>query len=114
VRREAMPEATFERQYRTPYSEGYLLLDGEDRIGRAELHYTPNVVYCTLIVEREMEEDDLLDLIQQIDDEVVASASMPREDFIVTAYQGRDLGVYEDEFLEDDLEDDDDEEDEEE
>lgn len=101
-----MPEVTFERQYRTAYSEGYLLLDGEDRMGRAELHYTPSVVYCTLVVEREMEEEDLLDLIQQIDDEVVASASVPREDFVVTAYQGRDLGVYEDEFLDEDLDED--------
>lgn len=95
-----MPEVSMERQYRTPYSEGYLLLDGEDRLGRAELHYTPSVVYCTLIIERDMEEEDLLDLIQQIDDDVVISASVPREDFVVTTYRGQDLGVYEDEFPE--------------
>ncbi|MHB1131713.1 MAG: hypothetical protein ACYC4L_04925 [Chloroflexota bacterium] len=107
-----MPEVTFERQYRTPYSEGFLLLDGEDRVGRAELHYTPSVVYCTLVVERELEEEDLLDLIQQIDDDIVVSASVPREDFVVTAYHGHDLGVYEDEFLdEEDLEDEEEDED---
>lgn len=107
-----MPEATFERQYRTPYSEGFLLLEGEDRIGRADLHYTSSIVYCTLIVERELEEEDLLDLIEQIDDEVVFSAGVPRDDFVVTTYQGRELGVYEDEFFDEEDEEDEDEEEE--
>ncbi len=109
-----MAEVMFERQYRTASSEGYLILEGEERVGRAELHYADSVVYCTLIVEHEMEEEDLLDLIQQIDDDLVISASVVRDDFIVSAYFGRDLGVYEDEFVdEDDFEDDEDEDDDE-
>ncbi len=97
----------FERQYRTPYSEGYLLTDNDNTVGRLELHYAQTVVYCTLIVEEEMEEDDLLDLIQKADDELVTSAQVPREDFVVTVYQGKDLGVYSDDyFAEDDEEED--------
>jgi hypothetical protein len=97
----------FERQYRTPYSEGYLLTDNGNTTGRLELHYTQSVVYCTLIVEEEMEEDDLLDLIQKVDDELVTSAQMPREDFVVTVYQGKDLGVYSDDYFAEEEEDED-------
>lgn len=93
-----MEEITFERQYRTPYSEGYLLLHDDERLGRAELHFTPSVVYCTLLVERELDEDDLMDLIDQIDDEVVRTSSVPRDDFVVTVYHGREVGVYGDEY----------------
>ena len=95
-----MEEVRFERQYRTANSEGYLMFEGEDRLGRIELHFTPTVVYGTIVVEREVEEDDILDLIEQIDDELVLTADVPREDFVVSVYQGRDVGTYSDEFFE--------------
>lgn len=94
-----MERIRFERQYRTPYSEGYLMLDGDDRLGRLELHFTPSIVYCTLVVERGMSEDDILDLIQQADDELVLSADVVREDFVVTVYHGTDLGTYSDDYF---------------
>ncbi|HEX5416389.1 MAG TPA: hypothetical protein VFZ25_12040 [Chloroflexota bacterium] len=95
-----MEEARFERQYRTTHSEGYLIFEGGDRLGRLDLHYTPTVVYATLVVERELDEDDILDLIEQADDELVLTADVPREDFVVQVYQGRDLGTYSDEYFE--------------
>lgn len=94
-----MADIFFERQYRTPYSEGYILLEEDNKVGRVELHFTQTLVHCTLIVERELEEDDLLDLIQQIDDDLVLSAGVAREDFIVAVYQGRDLGTFEDDYF---------------
>src|SRR5262249_849974 len=78
----AVADIYFERQYRTPFSEGYVLLEGENKVGRVDLHFTQTIVYCTLIVERDFEEDDLLDLIQQVDDDLVLSAGVPREDFV--------------------------------
>jgi hypothetical protein len=51
-----------------------------------------------------MEEDDVLDLIEQADDELVLTADVPREDFVVSVYQGRDLGTYSDEYFEEDEE----------
>jgi len=97
-------EVRFERQYRTANSEGYLIFEGGDRLGRLELHYTPTVVYGTIVVERELEEDDILDLIEQADDELVLTADVPREDFVVSVYQGRDIGTYSDEFFEEEEE----------
>jgi len=96
----------FERQYRTPHSEGYLMFEGSDRLGRIELHFTPSVVYGTMLIERELEEDDILDVIEQADDELVMTADVPRDDFIVSVYQGRDVGTYSDDYFEDDEEDD--------
>ena len=100
-----MEDLRFERQYRTPHSEGYLLLDGADRLGRVELHFTSSVVYGTMVIERELEEDDILDVIEQIDDELVMTADVPRDDFIVAVYHGRDVGTYSDDYFEDDDED---------
>jgi len=97
-----MDEARFERQYRTTHSEGYLIFEAGERLGRLDLHYTPTVVYATLVVERELDEDEILDLIEQADDDLVLTADVPREDFVVQVYQGRDLGTYSDEYFEED------------
>lgn len=104
-----MENVRFERQYRTPQSEGYLVYQDEDRLGRLDLHYTSTVVYGTLIVERELEEEDLLDLIENADDTLVLTADVAREDFIVTAYQGREVGSYSDEYFEEEEEEDEEE-----
>ena len=97
-----MDDVRFERQYRTANSEGYLIFTGPDRLGRIELHYTPTVVYGTVLIEKELEEDDVLDLIEQADDELVLTADVSREDFVVSVYQGREVGTYSDEFFEED------------
>lgn len=91
-----MESPRYDRLCRTPSSEAYLLSDGDEPIGRIELHFTSSVVYGLLVLEREREEDQVLDLIEHIDDDLVWSADVAREDFIVTVYQGREVGVYSD------------------
>ena len=89
----------YDRQYRTPYSEGYHVLRADERIGRLDLHYTSTVVYGTLVLEQDVAEPELLALLEQIDEALVLSAEVPREDFLVTVYRGMELGLYSDEFL---------------
>jgi hypothetical protein len=86
----------YDRLCRTSSSEAYLLSQQEEPIGRIELHFTTNVVYGLLVIEREMPEEELLDLVEKIDEDLVWSADLPRDDFVVTVYQGREIGVYSD------------------
>jgi hypothetical protein len=90
----------FERQYRTPQSEGYHVLVGDARVAHLDLHYTQTNVYATLILEGPLEEAQILDLIERIDESIVLSAEVPREDLLVTVYQGTRKGLYTDEFVE--------------
>ena len=91
--------ASIFRQFRTPSSEGYYVTQGEERIGRVDLHFASDVVYATLVVEVDVDEDDVQDIIEQVDEELVLSADVPREDFLVTVYRGKDLGFYSDDFF---------------
>ena len=100
-----MDELRFERQYRTPNSEGYLMFSAGDRLGRLDVHFTSSVVYGTLVIERELEEEDILDVIEQADDELVMTADVARDDFIVSVYHGHDVGTYSDDYFEDEDED---------
>jgi len=99
-----MDEIHFERHFRTPYSEGYYIMQGNslqssNRLGTVDIHFTTPAVHGTLILERELEEADLTKLIEQIDEDLVLSADMPRDDFLVSVYVGKDVGFYSDEYF---------------
>ncbi|GCE12294.1 hypothetical protein [Tengunoibacter tsumagoiensis] len=99
-----MDDIHFERHFRTPYSEGYYIMQGSNlqsnnRLGTVDIHFTTTAVHGTLILERELEESDLTKLIEQIDEDLVLSADMPRDDFLVSVYVGKDVGFYSDEYF---------------
>lgn len=91
-----MQNLRYDRLCRTARSEAYLISQGEEPLARVDLHFTTNVVYGLLIIERELSEDEVLQLIDQVDDDLVWSADLPREDFVVSVYHGREIGVYSD------------------
>lgn len=95
-----MADYTFERQCRTPYSEAYLIIDGERRVGHIDLHFTQNIVYGTLATENNLTEEEIMDLIEIIDEELVSSADVAREDFIITVHKGHEVGVFSDDLFE--------------
>jgi hypothetical protein len=99
-----MDDIHFERHFRTPYSEGYYIMQGNtlqsnSRLGTIDIHFTTTAVHGTLILERELEEAELTKLIEQIDEDLVLSADMPRDDFLVSVYVGKDVGFYSDEYF---------------
>lgn len=99
-----MDDIRFERHFRTPYSESYYIMHGvgmqtNNRLGTVDIHFTSTAVHGTLILERELEEIELTKLIEQIDEDLVLSADMPRDDFLVSVYVGRDVGFYSDEYF---------------
>ena len=99
-----MDDIRFERHFRTPYSESYYIMQGSslqsnNRLGTVDIHFTTTAVHGTLILERELEETDLTKLIEQIDEDLVLSADMPRDDFLVSVYVGKDVGFYSDDYF---------------
>lgn len=105
-----MDDIHYDRICRTESSEAYLISQGDEPVARVELHYTHSVVYGLLIVEKDFSEDEVADLIAQIDDDLVDSADVPRDDFVVTVYRGQELGVYSDPDLAEEFDADEDEE----
>jgi hypothetical protein len=92
-------------------------MDRDNRIGRVDLHFATEKVYATIVLEREMTENEVATIIDEIDNNLVASATVKREDLNVWVYTGTEMGFFTDEdpYLEEEepeLEDDLDEEDE--
>jgi hypothetical protein len=99
-----MADYRFERQSLTPHSEQYLIVQGDQRVGRVDLHFTSSVVYGSLAVEEKLTENEIMELVDIIDEDLVTSADVPRDDFVVSVYQGREVGMFSDELFEEDLE----------
>ena len=86
-----MESPRFERVCRTSSSEAYLVVDGEEVVARVDLHFTTSVVYGVLIVERQLEPEALAELRREIDDELVQTADVPRDDFLLAVYRGEPI-----------------------
>ena len=91
-----MAEYYFERDCRTPHSESYTILEDEQSVGRVDLHFTSTIVHGTLCVLESLTSEEIQELIETIDEELVDSVGVSREELIVHVYQGREAGVFSD------------------
>ena len=83
-----METPRFERICRTACSEAYLVVAGEEVVARVDLHFTSGVVYGVMIVEGEIDDDTIAELRTEIDDELVQTADVSRDDFLLAVYRG--------------------------
>ena len=104
-----MATYSFERETRTPQSESFVIEREGDEVGRVDLHYAQTTAYATLCVTTDFDDDAIEDLIGEIDERLVMSWEPLRDDFIVTVWSGRELGVFSETGDDDDDDDDDDE-----
>lgn len=96
--RDQLDNLRFDRSFRTPSSEGYHVMLATERIATIDLHFTSLDVRCTLVIEKTMGREEIAHIIERIDEDLVLSADTPREDFIVTVFQGTEFGFFSDEF----------------
>jgi hypothetical protein len=88
------------RHVRTPHSEGYFLFQDEGkelptRLGSFDLHIEGKTYYGTLILEKRLGEKNLEFLLSLIENQLIEHAEV-REDFVLTVYQGKQVGYYSD------------------
>jgi len=89
-----MANFDFERECRTPHSECYTILDDDNAVGRVDIHFTSSVIHATLNITESLTTDDIQDLIDTIDEDLMDSLGITRQEVIVHVHQGRDLGVF--------------------
>ena len=68
-----MADYYFERECRTPNSEAYDILEDDAPIGRLDLHFANGAVHGTLCVSESLTREMIEELIQTVDDELVAA-----------------------------------------
>ena len=94
------PSLRYDRLYRTSSSEAYLVTVADMPLGRLDLHYAQGVVFGLLILDEEPGADVIGALTAQIDDDLVWTAGVARQDFVLTVYVGRELLTLDDDTRE--------------
>ena len=89
-----MSSFDFERECRTPNSECYTVLQDENAVGRVDIHFADPVVHATLNISENLTNEEIQDLVDTIDEDLVDSVGIARQEVIVHVHQGRDLGVF--------------------
>jgi len=93
----------YHRQARTTHSEQYEVMDGAQRLGHLDVHFGTREVYATLVLDDEPTDQTVNDIIEDIDENVVLSSDVARDDFVIRVYVGREVGLYSDELLRDEF-----------
>lgn len=89
-----MAQFFFDREARTAQSECYTVVTEESAVGRVDIHFADTVVHATLNVAESITTEEIQDLIDIIDEQLMDSVGITRQEVIVHVHQGRDLGVF--------------------
>lgn len=89
-----MAKYDFERECRTPHSECYTIVEDDNTVGRVDIHFAGTVIHATLNVAESLTTEAIQDLIDTMDEELMDSVGVTRQEVIVHVHQGRDLGVF--------------------
>ncbi len=96
-----MPDFSFEREVRTPYSEAYTISEDDRPVGRVDIHFAGDVVHVAIAVDESLTQEAIQEIIDTIDEDMVDAVGIGRECFVVHVFQGRETGVFsDDEFNE--------------
>jgi hypothetical protein len=78
-------------------------MEAEQRLGHLDLHYGAREVFATLVLDRDVSEEEALQLIENIDEDLVLSGEVARDDLFIRVYVGHEIGLYSDELMRDDF-----------
>ena len=70
------------------------MLKDENAAGRVDLHFADPVVHATLNIAENLTTEEIQELVDTIDEELLDSVGITRQEVIVHVHQGRDLGVF--------------------
>ena len=86
------------RVVRTPSSESFVIWQDDTRLGQVDLHYGWDIIHATLLIEKDLSEDEQAALVELIDEDVVTShlPRFSREDFLVTVFRAEEMEPFSD------------------
>ena len=91
-----MPDFSFEREVRTPYSEAYTISEDDRPVGRVDIHFAGDVVHVAIAVDESLTQDAIQEIIDTVDEDMVDAVGISRGGFVVHVFQGRETGVFSD------------------
>ncbi len=86
----------YEREVRTPSSEAFLILNGEDTVGRIDTHFLPGVAHIAIAVEQSLTDEQIEEIISDIDSDMLNTVGSERDSHMFHIFQGHEIRVFSD------------------
>jgi hypothetical protein len=103
----------YEREVRTANSEAFLILDGENAVGRIDTHFLPGIAHIAIAIDQsltsdQIEEiiaiaidqsltsDQIEEIIADIDADMLNTVGSERESHLYHVFQGTEIRVFSD------------------
>ena len=91
----------YEREVRTPQSEAYLILDGDNAVGRIDTHFMPGIAHIAIAVDRSLTAEQIEEIIGDIDADMLNTVGADRDAHMYHVFQGEEIRVFSDTGYED-------------
>ncbi len=86
----------YEREVRTAQSEAYLILDGDNTVGRIDTHYLPGVAHIAIAVDQSVTAEQIEEIISDIDADMLNTVGSDRDSHLYHVFQGTEIRVFSD------------------
>ena len=91
----AMPY-DYEREIRTAQSEAYLILDGDNPVGRIDTHFLPGVAHVSVAVDQSLTSEQIEEILSDIDADMLNTVGTERDLHMYHVFQGTEIRVFSD------------------
>ena len=86
----------YEREVRTANSEAYLILEGENAVGRIDTHFLPGIAHVAIAVDQRLTADQIEEIISDIDADMLNTVGTERDSHMYHVFQGAEIRVFSD------------------
>ncbi len=87
----------YEREVRTGQSEAYLILDGENPVGRIDTHFIPGLAHIAIAVDQSLTGEQIEEILADIDADMLNTVGTERDSHLYHVFQGTEIRVFSDE-----------------
>lgn len=91
----------YERELRTANSEAYLILDGDNPVGRIDTHFLPGIAHIAIAVDQSLTPEQIEEIISDIDADMLNTVGAERDAHMYHVFQGTEIRVFSDTGYED-------------
>ncbi len=86
----------YEREVRTANSEAFLILDGENAVGRIDTHFLPGIAHIAIAIDQSLTPEQIEEIIADIDADMLNTVGSERESHLYHVFQGTEIRVFSD------------------
>ena len=86
----------YEREVRTANSEAYLILEGDNTVGRIDTHFVPGIAHVAIAVDQRLTTEQIEEIITDIDADMLNTVGTERDAHMYHVFQGTEIRVFSD------------------